>query len=43
MENKKQQAGYNFNSVDLLIYMWNKRIVLMSVGLVAAVASIVSL
>ena len=40
MENKKQ-TGYNFNSVDLLIYIWNKRIVLMSVGLVAAVASIV--
>ena len=40
MENKKQ-TGYNFNSVDLLIYIWNKRIVLMSVGLLAAVASIV--
>jgi len=40
MENTKQ-TGYNFNSVDLLIYIWNKRIVLMSVGLFAAVASIV--
>jgi len=40
MENKKQ-TGYNFNSADLLIYIWNKRIVLMSVGLFAAVASIV--
>lgn len=40
MENKKQ-AGYNFSSVDLLIYIWNKRIVLMSVGFVAAVASII--
>ena len=40
MENKEQK-GYNFNSVDLLIYIWNKRIVLMIVGFVAAVASMV--
>ncbi len=40
MENKEQK-GYNFNSVDLLIYIWNKRVVLMIVGLVAAVASMV--
>ncbi len=40
MENKKQ-TGYNFNSVDLLIYIWNKRIVLLSVAFIAAVASIV--
>jgi uncharacterized protein involved in exopolysaccharide biosynthesis len=40
MENKKQ-TGYNFNSVDLLIYMWNKRLVLLSVTFIAAVASIV--
>jgi uncharacterized protein involved in exopolysaccharide biosynthesis len=40
MENKKQ-SGYNFNSVDLLIYIWNKRIILLAVGFIAAVASIV--
>ncbi|MDX2431620.1 MAG: hypothetical protein QNK35_11845 [Bacteroides sp.] len=40
MENREQK-GYNFNSVDLLIYIWNKRIVLMIVGLVAAVGSMV--
>jgi len=40
MENKEQKS-YNFNSVDLLIYIWNKRVVLMIVGLVAAVASMV--
>ncbi len=40
MENREQK-GYNFNSVDLLIYIWNKRLVLMIVGLVAAVASMV--
>ena len=40
MENKEQK-GYNFNSVDLLIYIWNKRIVLMIVGIVAAAASMV--
>ncbi len=40
MENK-QQTGYNFNSVDLLIYIWNKRLILMGAGLMAAVASIV--
>ncbi len=40
MENK-QSKSYNFNSVDLLIYIWNKRWILTGVGLVAAVASIV--
>jgi hypothetical protein len=40
MENNKQKS-YNFNSVDLLIYIWNKRIILFSVGFVAAVASII--
>jgi uncharacterized protein involved in exopolysaccharide biosynthesis len=40
MDNK-QQTGYNFNSVDLLIYIWKKRWTLIIVGLVAAVASIV--
>ena len=38
---KTEQKGYNFNSVDLLIYIWNKRVVLMIVGIVAAVASMV--
>ena len=38
---KKQQSGYNFNSVDLLIYIWKKRFILLAVGLLAAVASIV--
>jgi len=40
MENREQK-GYNFNSVDLLIYMWNKRVVLIIVGLVAAIGSMV--
>ena len=39
--NKRQQSGYNFNSVDLLIYIWNKRFLLLAVGFLAAVASIV--
>lgn len=36
-----QQKGYNFNSVDLLIYIWKKRWILAGVGFIAAVASIV--
>jgi len=40
MENK-QQKGYNFSSVDLLIYMWNKRWILMGVGFFAALTSII--
>ena len=40
MENKKQ-TGYNFNSVDLLIYIWKKRIILAIVGLVAGITAIV--
>jgi len=40
MENSKQ-PGYNFSSVDLLIYIWNKRIILIGVGLIAGIASIV--
>jgi len=39
MENGKQ-AGYNFNSVDLLIYIWKKRAILIGVGLIAGIASI---
>lgn len=38
---KKKQSSYNFSSVDLLIYIWNKRLILGAVGLVAAVASII--
>ncbi len=41
METKKQQTGYNFNSVDLLIYIWKKRTILVGVGLIAGIASIV--
>lgn len=41
MEQKKQQTGYNFNSVDLLIYIWKKRAILIGVGLLAGIASIV--
>jgi uncharacterized protein involved in exopolysaccharide biosynthesis len=40
MENSKQ-AGYNFNSVDLLIYIWKKRAILIGVGLIAGIASII--
>jgi len=38
---KKKKIGYNFSSVDLLIYIWKKRVILAIVGIVAAVASIV--
>jgi len=38
---KNQQTGYNFNSVDLLIYIWKKRYILLAVGFVTAVASII--
>ncbi len=40
MENK-QQSRYNFNSVDLLLFMWKKRVILLGVSFLAAVASIV--
>ena len=40
MENAKQ-TGYNFSSVDLLIYIWKKRAILMGVGLIAGIASII--
>lgn len=40
MENKEQKS-YNFNSVDLLIYIWKKRWILGGVGFIAAVASII--
>jgi len=41
MEHNKQQTGYNFNSVDLLIYIWKKRAILIGVGLLAGIVSIV--
>jgi uncharacterized protein involved in exopolysaccharide biosynthesis len=40
MENSKQKA-YNFSSVDLLIYIWKKKAVLIGVGLIAGIASII--
>lgn len=40
MDNKTQKS-YNFNSVDLLIYIWKKRWILGMVGVIAGVASIV--
>ena len=41
MEKHKEPRGYNFNSVDLLIYIWKKRFILAGVGLIAGIASIV--
>ncbi len=38
---KKEQKGFNFSSVDLLIYMWNKRRILIIVSFLAAVTSII--
>lgn len=38
---KANQTGYNFSSVDLLIYIWKKRAILMGIGLIAGLASIV--
>jgi len=40
MEKHKTQTGYNFNSVDLLIYIWKKRTILALAGFVAGIASI---
>jgi uncharacterized protein involved in exopolysaccharide biosynthesis len=40
MDNKPQKS-YNFNSVDLLIYIWKKRWILGAIGFIAAVASII--
>lgn len=36
-----EKKSYNFSSVDLLIYMWNKRLILIIVSVVAAIASII--
>jgi uncharacterized protein involved in exopolysaccharide biosynthesis len=38
---KQKIRSYNFSSVDLLIYMWEKRWILIGVSLVAAVLSII--
>lgn len=38
---KKEQQGLNFSSVDLLIYMWNKKWILIIVSFLAAVSSII--
>ncbi len=37
----KKERGYNFNSVDLLIYIWKKRFILITVGIIAGVTSII--
>ncbi len=41
MATKKTKQRYNFSSVDLLIYIWEKRWILISVSLIAAVVSII--
>ncbi|MDA3823305.1 MAG: hypothetical protein PF450_11950 [Bacteroidales bacterium] len=38
---KKEQQGLNFSSVDLLIYMWSKKWILIIISFLAAVSSIV--
>jgi len=38
---KKESKNYNFSSVDLLIYMWKKRFILLTVSFLAGVASII--
>lgn len=37
----KQAKNYNFNSIDLLIYIWKKRFILGIVGILAGVTSII--
>ena len=39
MENANQ-TGYNFSSVDLLLYIWKRRFILIGVGIIAGLASI---
>jgi uncharacterized protein involved in exopolysaccharide biosynthesis len=36
-----QQKNYNFSSADLLIYIWRKRWILLTVGFITGVASII--
>jgi uncharacterized protein involved in exopolysaccharide biosynthesis len=38
---KKEKQGINFSSVDLLIYIWNKKMILIAVSVLAAVTSII--
>lgn len=38
---KENHTAYNFNSIDLLIYIWKKRAILIGVGLIAGIASII--
>ncbi|HER07818.1 MAG TPA: hypothetical protein ENO20_02805 [Bacteroides sp.] len=38
---QKKQRSYNFNSVDLLIYIWKRRLILIAVGLLAGISSII--
>ena len=38
---KKEHTGFNFSSVDLLVYIWNKRWILIIVSFLAAVTSII--
>lgn len=38
---KKVKESYNFSSADLLIYMWNKKFILIIVSVLAAVTSII--
>jgi uncharacterized protein involved in exopolysaccharide biosynthesis len=38
----ERKTGYNFNSVDLLIYIWSKRYILLAVGFLAGVTSIIA-
>ena len=39
---KNPEGSYNFSSTDLLIYIWNKRIPLITISFIAAVASIIA-
>jgi len=38
---KARQPGYNFSSVDLLIYIWKKKFILMVVAIIAGITSII--
>lgn len=38
---KKEKQGINFSSVDLLIYIWNKKMILIAVSVLAAITSII--
>lgn len=38
---KQNEQGMNFSSVDLLIYIWNRKVILLIVSIIAAVTSII--